>query len=335
MKDIDFDELDRAVNSLMSPTDNASPTQQPAQEPAVAETSAQNPVNEPTIAPNTADTKPVAPSPRRGGRFMDMVHSSSDMKTKSSPSTSSREGITITPRPSASDKIEEPISTEVTEPETVPEESNANAVMPDPIDMAADQTESTQQPDSDNTASTVEDNDTVDLQNDNESPFLTDAKVEKRPLNSDPLASTALSDTLAQELEQENTTDEAAADDQPEVDTGADEPPQTPQVPELSSDLVAIESSDDTPTELEPIVQKDEEAVKTPSGPTSIQQQYTSLESTGDKSHAAIYDASQYPEPVAHPAKKKSGWTWVLWVILLLAIGAGGAVALYVMGIIP
>lgn len=63
MNDIDFDELDRAVSSTLTPT----------------------PVSEPTPAPvspsiTTAAAPSVSPAARRGGRFMDVVHPSSDMR---------------------------------------------------------------------------------------------------------------------------------------------------------------------------------------------------------------------------------------------------------------
>ena len=65
------------------------------------------------------------------------------------------------------------------------------------------------------------------------------------------------------------------------------------------------------------------------SGPASIQPQYKEEPSSTKQEHAAIYDTDTYHKPLAHPAKKKSGWLWVLWIILLLALGAGGAAALY------
>lgn len=172
-----------------------------------------------------------------------------------------------------------------------------------------------------------------------DSPFIADAKVEKRPLNADAAVAEPSFDTqMANELTSEEPSEPA---DTEKTDAAADEPPATPQVPELSSDLVAIESNEkvEEPVATQTIDTKDAaKAVDEPAvplGATSIAKQYKSHPSTGDQSHAAIYDASQYPEPVTHPAKKKSGWLWVLWVVLLLGVGAGAAVLLYSMGIIP
>ncbi len=83
------------------------------------------------------------------------------------------------------------------------------------------------------------------------------------------------------------------------------------------------------------VVEDNNAAAAKPTGPTSIAQQYKAGDSSGNKDHTAIYDTSHYPEPLAHPAKKKAGFLWILWIILFLAIGGGGAVALYMLNIIP
>ena len=81
-----------------------------------------------------------------------------------------------------------------------------------------------------------------------------------------------------------------------------------------------------TPTStVEPVV---------PKGPISIPQQYKEEPSTGDAKNGAIYDTDTYHhQPLAHPKKKKSGWMWVIWIILILIIGAAAGAALYWAGI--
>ena len=69
-------------------------------------------------------------------------------------------------------------------------------------------------------------------------------------------------------------------------------------------------------------------------GPTSIPQQYREEPSTGDKDNGAIYDTDTYHQPIAHPAKKKSGWMWVVWIVAILLLGAGGGAALYFLGLV-
>jgi hypothetical protein len=172
-----------------------------------------------------------------------------------------------------------------------------------------------------------------------ESPFLADAKVEKRPLNAGTTEQAVdLPDFPQEDVSEPIATLDGIPTNEPEAKKGDDEPPVDPQVPELASDLVAIESGEKV--EVTQAVESTQAATDVPApteplGPSSIAQQYKPQPSTGDQSHAAIYDASQYPQPVGHPAKHRSSWWWVLWVILLLGVGAGGAVALYNLGIIP
>ena len=211
------------------------------------------------------------------------------------------------------------------------------SAMPDPLDMVA----STPDPEP-STADTTEPPlaSVIDVPAPLESPFIADAKVEKRPLN--PGASF---DPVDQPLQSEGTNEPAVQPtEEPlkkasleEPQKGEDEPPTTPQVPELDSDLVAIESNEQV--EVTQATETADAASQvaspsTPLGASSIAQQYKTTPSTGDQSHAAIYDASQYPQPIAHPAKQRSSWWWVLWVVLLLGVGAGGAILLYNLGII-
>ncbi len=364
MKDIDFDELDQAVNSLMSSSEEATPnpessaipspvsTPQPIQ---TSQTGVTADVPMPTSSVNTA-----TPAVRRAGRFMDMVHSSSDMRNR--PTTiPSREGVAIAPPRSTAKQepaVAEPASEAV---ESQPSETVAAPLAAETQSIVAPSVDATNMPDplevdvAPKTDSATEDTTTsVDVpQPDalvnqvNESPFLTDAKVEKRPLNSDPLAGTPPLVDLEAELKNDTSTDEEDKENSTQAN-GEDEPPAVPQVPELSSDLVAIEAGEKTEsvvdaTQTEESSKDDQtpqgdaskESSNKPTGPTSIAQQYKTSESTGDKTHAAIYDATEYPTPLAHPAKKKSGWLWIIWVLVLLAIGCGGAVTLYLTGVIP
>ncbi|HEV7930164.1 MAG TPA: hypothetical protein VGP12_08550, partial [Nitrosospira sp.] len=115
MKDLDFDELDRAVNSLMSDVSKAdtstSDTEQKEKTLDLTPTAgsgASTPTTPapvapqapaPTVVPPQKTTTPLAPlASRRGGRFMDVVHPSSDMKKPDQPRQTSRQGITVAPR---------------------------------------------------------------------------------------------------------------------------------------------------------------------------------------------------------------------------------------------
>lgn len=348
MKDIDFDELDKAVNSLMATTRPSQPEQESKAETVIdVPVSSSTPVSTPEPQP-AAVVKPVEPTPVavtrptpaaapavRRGRFMDMVQTSSAQPSRTpavATASPSREGLAITPRSEAV----VPVATiapapDVTETQPVdePKKPVSFDTMPDPLDMATAGAEEPAAQD----VPTPEPVSTTSMTSPDpsESPFLSDAKVEKRPLNP----------SLGHDFEQPAKEDSVPAVESVSVEQdtkGEDEPPVNPQVPELSSDLVAIESGtavEATQAVDTAVAAEQVEPPSTPLGATSIAQQYKSKESSGDQSHAAIYDASQYPEPLSHPAKSKSGWLWVLWVIVLLGIGAGGAVLLYVLKIIP
>ncbi|MDQ5932428.1 MAG: hypothetical protein QG649_513 [Patescibacteria group bacterium] len=352
MKDIDFDELDKAVNSLMSNVPQASAAKDESAAPVVVTNiPSSTPPVQPETAPPVSQEAPVsspntprvaAPAARRSGRFMDMVHTSSDMTPRTSVTPqASREGIAITPRPVSSDVASPALAPSL----PVAAEPVVQEDMPDPIALTPPLTQSVElQPE--NTDEEV--SSTPALLADSaplESPFITDAKVDKRPLNATPVEEKPWLDLTAELNRESDSVVPAAVSAETSVDTenntdqrDNDEPPLNPQIPGLSSDLVAIEAG--TSVELTQAVetedaQKQVQEPAAPLGAASIPQQYKTQESSGDKSHAAIYDASEYPEPVTHPAKHRSGWLWVLWVILLLGLGAGGAFALYSFGIIP
>jgi hypothetical protein len=201
------------------------------------------------------------------------------------------------------------------------------------------------------------------------SPFLPGAKVEKRPLGS-PISNVPM---LAPEAELQapapddseaqlpakpsdvvlEMPDEFGSDVmQVEADTHMDMP-KTESKPLEQEPLAApmpapsqaagtivpqeVEVKDVSPLKEEEASDKVEEspATDTPSasGRISIPPQYKEQPSTGEKESGAIYDTSTYHQPLMHPAKKKSGWLWVLWIVLILIVGAGAGVALYFLGI--
>ena len=137
------------------------------------------------------------------------------------------------------------------------------------------------------------------------SPFLPDAKVEKRPLGGTP----------SEDLLTETDT------------PGAEEKPETVMPEEFNEDIVKAEAA---PTTVAPVVAevKDEKS-ETDKNPVAINQQYTEKPSSGTQTNTPIYDTENYHNAVAHPAKKKSGWAWVFWVIILLILGAAGGAAYF------
>lgn len=379
MKDIDFDELDRAVSSLMGsvPAQSAETPRQAVAAtrsnsvPAVASPSASLPSEETQSVAVRVETKPkVTPSvPARSGRFMDMKprtaaerpvapvvsRTGPDIAPVETPSvaavspvveiksTVSEPQVDVSevtaPVDALTDKVdhvdqtehvdlpEESVPVTITSSAT-PAPSTSTISFPEP-EAATEVAPETEVPSLSDPSPVVtlpprEEADTTG----SDSPFVSGAKVEKRPLN-------AQSDAPLESLLNEDTS---STSDQAAIESLKDE---------LKQDILSVESNDlnETTKDLaEPPVSKPESpaaSTVTSAASTaqiapssSIAQQYREQPSSGDQDHAAIYDVSQYPEPLHHPAKKKQSWLWVLWVLLLLAIGAGGAVALYLANII-
>jgi hypothetical protein len=361
MKDLDFDELDRAVNSLIGGTSvHATEPDEPA---AIDITSAvQNShvapvaafVPQPVVAaePVVAPVAPAATQPptqplaarRSSGRFMDVVHPSSDMRTSASQSTGpmSRVGVSITPTAAVAQPTPAPV---IAPPQVVSTE------WPDPLDFQG-YTDTPVAPAADpvavvSTTPAVIDEPVVTQPDPEsvgplESPFLTDTKVEKRPLGAfsdeQTVAAPVVNIPPAEPVGVQPITSDADVDiievkdvepvaiDSPDAQTG---PIEAPLPAELGDDLLTVESDQDTSNHPpEPVAvtpAPDPVAV----GATSITQQYTESASTGDQPTGAIFDTHAYKKPLAHPKKKKSGWLMVLWIFVLLVIGAGVGAAVY------
>lgn len=166
----------------------------------------------------------------------------------------------------------------------------------------------------------------------NASPFLPDAKVEKRPLGSGEVAAPM---NLP-------TTEPAAAPPtgaSSEVVDGT-----TEEVPEELSDAVqAVESSEvQTAAPVETIVddtKKDtQDTLQSGSAPASIPKQYKDSIKTAseDDESSAIFDPQTYQQPIEEPTKKSSHlMRWILVATLLLMIVAAAGVAAYLGGVIP
>jgi len=409
MKDIDFDELDKAVNSLMgknSQKDTNIPAAPPVNEPDMPLTAAPmspgtikpksevatNPDTQPVITPSqpvsqsqaTSPARSGMPASRRSGRFMDVVPKKAAQQPPSRPA--SREGVAIAPRPdvepstvSSAPAVSLPIqpTTPVSStPESKPITPEADAPVsdwPDPIDMhsfakpketpapAATPVSEKSEPEEMPIKQPEEEKQPVDQPL--SSPFLPGAKVEKRPLGS----AASMVPMIAPEHELQTAAPDDSAAQLPAKPSDVKEPPE-----EFRGDLMQVEADThmgvpktdqthpiDEEPENEKIVAPDlttqeksskieempestetsvpEEEKTSPEahvGRISIPQQYKEQPSTGEKESGAIYDTDTYHQPLAHPAKKKSGWLWVLWIVLILIVGAGAGVALYFLGII-
>lgn len=370
MKDLDFDELDQAVNSLMTgiprtpaPQDDKvaektltiTPTLSDNERPSFAtleQTASKAGTEIEAVEASAATSAPSnsLAARRTSGRFMDVVHPSSDMKINNRPVVS-REGIQlspIAPRPVATtpQPTREPdVAVSPEQATEVIEQKPEASVWPDPIDMASAVSADT--PADEEAAPVIPEIATLDDVDEPaplQTPFLADTKVEKRPLGAFAVDQVAADNT--QEVA-ETTIDTPSEEATPASSFSMPGQETTSNLPdELQHDLIKIES--DNETEVPQEEPSSEKITPTPSfaapivtpapavvsGPASIQPQYKEEPSSTKEEHAAIYDTDTYHKPLAHPAKKKSGWLWVLWIILLLALGAGGAAALYYFKII-
>lgn len=299
MSDIDFDELDRAVSSVLgvSPQDlQPAPVSTPT--PIQSATVTPSPVVPVTVTPTPAPVQPVRPviaTPRpTTGRFMDVVHPSSDMRTAPQTPQIETQDIPVVEMPA-------PLAPE-------PE------VQSDPEDDAFE---------------LIQDDFISPL----ESPFLTDAKVEKRPLGA--FSPEVTDEPVEQEelpvLSFDSTLEPSEEDLISAIEIGdtdpsaviADEPQVIAETPVETEQPVYIP---EPVAESEPEVQVQ---AFTPAIQPSITQQYTEQVSTDQQPSGAIFDTESYHQPLAHPQKKKSGVLVIVWILGLIVLGAGLGVSLY------
>ena len=393
MKDLDFDELDKAVNSLMAGVKSDAPAASSDEKTLTITPSSTSSPARPSSAPLPRPVSPAAnqptPANRRGGRFMDVVHPSSDMKKPESPRPS-REGVAIEPRKEANfaAAASEPVETSAlqtessaeTAKETLPvtptvQPHHETGDWPDPLDMApvkADEPAPSEtkldQEDTPEDAMAASPWSEAETTAKNEAEKASEpepiAEPEEKPADDAPLTSPFLPGT---KVEKRPLGANATAVDAPDDLLAVDENAQLPAMPkdvepvlpaELHGDVMAIEADTTTKqassekpalTEDDSPWQKPEANEKTPAslkpegpapaevkreepkitGPTSIAQQYHEEPSTGDQKNGAIYDTDSYHQPLAHPAKKKSGWMWIVWILLIVIVGAAVGAALY------
>lgn len=393
MTDIDFEELDKAVSSLMNQRTKPNQSSEPSQPTSVmtdsggAEPDSRVSSEAPVVSaePEQVDSaqpvsgEPVAPSPairRTSGRFMDVVHPSSDM----------RSGVNKQQAPSQRPPREasplQPIA-----PQPDPVQANAEK---SPDDGSNDLHEESYgdlemtlggQGVGDESVDTItatnlsEPNASADFSEQNnelspmQSPFLADVEVDKRPLGGDqdelqvdsgadtPGVDTKVDDSDGSSLSSDvsmpdpldnwqppeaddsgsveapknNPTDESA--DALTVEKVADDTDAGPAKvtpPELSAEVLALESDTAQPID-DDVASSEAAADKSPAQPVSgdIPTQYKASDTEGPEPSAVFEAAAEEPRELQHPAKKKSGWLVIVWILLLLMIGAGTGVAVW------
>lgn len=403
MADLDFDELDRAVNSLMSSKskdksnkpdtltveqtatseDNAvSRGQTPKTEEPQSNTQVQkrssgqymdmmpsrpqpqvaalkshgttelsSPVLNASPSQNTETPKPVTPFhdiiPPKTGVSTSSLVGENENQVVSQPSSDGAPTVPDTDVQSQleaalqekeeqkSDTLPAPEATDTLPKPSGPPLNQAKSSQPDESSVKPDELDSP-------TSAEVSDTKPSGSLSPTASPFLADAKVEKRPLGG---ASTPEQDKALQDAGVPNETESKSVDTTvPQVTEGfatgsmldnkADVQP-APTPPEFHEDLLAVEADQHTSmTNAKPddSLEQSDQATPAHVGPISITQQYKEKMSTGDQSHTPIYDTNL--QPLAHPPQKKSGWSVVIWIIAVIVLCIGIVTALYSTGIL-
>ena len=296
MQDLDFDELDKAVNSLMPKTKSAT-VDEPAQAvPTVPVNEPADPIiTSPSLAPKPALNVVERPST---GRFMDVVHPSSNM----------RANINLPQRPMPVAPVSKPDYSQPSVPLTPANQNNK-----------AQNSPVVQPPVVNNWAGLSNYQEPSEIP---ESPFLPEAKVEKRPLGafSDEVGPVA---PVSEQNSEQPAISNSETIDKPKSDEAIDLSKTLPA--ELDGSVMNVESSGSTHSNaaeiaINPLSQLSK---------TSINQQYTEKPSPAIKESTSIYDTSSYNKAVVRKPKKKSGWLMVLWIVLLLIAGVGAGVGFY------
>jgi len=346
MQDIDFDEIDRAVSSVTNsgvpkrenigriiPTRPVAPV---ATTPApVPETPIETPAEAPTPAPAASTPSPAAR--RSSGRFMDVVHSSSDMRPvrSSAPAAASLHREEVVERTEVASRPEpvttgssafhwpDPIdalkpSAPTPEPEPiaapvfVPPAPVEVPIVPDPV-----------------VEEFVPEEPSAPL----ESPFLANANIEKRPLGafSDASSDLPLIEDPIPFSGEDTAESEASPEISKEVEALLAEPIETQS--DLNDEALPIDEHFDEAPEEEIVAETEVIATpvaEVPAGPTSITQQYKEQPSTTDAgATGSIYDTEAYHQPLVHTPKKHSGVLVVVWIISLILVGGGIGAGVY------
>jgi len=398
MTDIDFEELDKAVNTLMSGVDTSKRlpgADDPAENVVSIEPSGVSPT-QPLVgtgtpgiadATNASAASSVPLATKRRGQFMDIMAPA----TKPATTPVSRQAPTLQPTTTppmveptprdATEFAEQPTEPAMSSSETPASAPVSTSAMPDVLSIDMESTGAAVVPEAASTTQSATDTDSSQLEQSQstsedsfapdhmivsaepivssaanediptahdeqpesnsepepelppvhtfdqplESPFLPDAKVDKRPLGASPAVMPDPIDTLPPDVPQD-TQDKPTEDP---TSTNAD----TSVDGARSEEEARIDESAEQ-QQSEPLPETiDEQLAKTDTDTTSqsaaggsIAQQYAEQPSSGDQTSGAIYDTATYHKavdaPVAH--KKHSVLTWLIWVLVLIAIGAAG-----------
>lgn len=372
MKDLDFDELDQAVSSVLGANaqpkkdDNDASVEKPTDNADKAAVSVPKPENDESKADDkpkqeekaSAATPVASPAVRRRGQFLDMVHPSADMTSRlpvTSPATRkqlvpvSSDIASLKPAaasaPAEVDKVEDEVSTHVVET-SVPTPEKTDTSEPKPQDESADEPAK---------ADDVKWPDPLDLAGPTEPEIP--ATVPDRPVEpvtdkpTEPASTPFVPDVkvdkrplggAAPQVTEEATPEPAVPAEAPTttpvepspeaVDESQKAPVITP--PELQPDVVSVEAAADR--EFAPDGTDTETSDDTNKGiAQSIPQQYKTPVEKPDTATHPVFDTKEYHQPLlpAHGKKKSKSWLIVLIILGLLVVGAALGYVAYMAGL--
>lgn len=281
MKDLDFDEIDQAVNSVNTGTpENENVENIPKNDTEFVQTEDV----EPTTLPEPAEPAEPLAGRRSSGQFMDVVHPSSNMRIPPLVMP----GRDVAPPPPTND---DPMESRGQNQDT----DITNDFSGKPIESP-------------------------------DSPFLPDAQVEKRPL-----------DAFLTEPNDEEKSAEDTGSDKTETDNVKPAENNEALPAELQDNLLKIESDNSINPEVEastvaeaPTLPPSAPAsVGQPTEPNSVTQQYKDQPTISEQNSDAANDTNSYHKDLIKPIKKKAGWMWVVWIIILVVAGASAGYVIY------
>lgn len=363
----DFDELDRAVQSLVGgegaagqSADNQSvPTASPVSESAEASQSASAPqslastsdagmqASAERSATSRGRTRSVAERPavvrsRSRGRFMDIVPPRPKPQARPSQQPG-RTGVDLTPpsEPSRDDAPSQPAKSEpVQQPvaaESVPNEPKAALESSEVLEMQGPAGESAPAKVESLESEAKDDSASLDQ-------LVDDLAAEvDEVIESEATAQESASPFIEGAQVEKRPLGGASSEDdllvmedslssiEQEPATGDSIPSQAAAEvePQPASEAAAPEPPEPMPSKPMTGAQVQTAPTET-EGPASIVQQYkTTPEEPAQLGETSMFDAANYEQPTGQPPKKKSGWLVVLWIVLLLALGGGGAFIAY------
>lgn len=276
-------------------------------------------IGEPAVTlPKPTTPEPVTPAKKRDalvtprndtGRFMDVMHSSSDMRT-------GPKNDTLSPVPQTEGAEEASV---VVTPEQGVEQPEAAKEVPAPAEPLSPFLADTK----------VE-----------KRPLGTPPAA---PVTSEP-TTTLPTEPQEPPKEEEATPEvESITEDAPEeiIAINSDVPKKQDDMKDAQEaiDPTKIELQDDESRQLQ-VIESSEAMTTTPSlqiaNPDSADGGHTAsvmVDQSGG-STGAIYDTQEYHQPLGHPTKKKSGWGLVVVIVVIIVLAAAlGAAAYFILGL--